>query len=211
MKVLSNQSESNYHINQDYFKVWSHDMAYIFGLWFADGYIYGGQMFDITVKAKDKYILKRIAERLNYSRSLYDEVNRQVARINFSCPVIYNDLLILNGGTEQKNKFPDIPDVYMHDFIRGYFDGSGSKISLVRNKRINCTFEGRSKQFREKLLEILKTEAGVTSGSFDQINRVLKFGTRDTIKIGKYLYRDNPELFLLRKKKKFNISKQEEI
>jgi hypothetical protein len=51
-------------------------MAYILGLWFADGCIYGGKMFDITLHAKDKYILKRIAEELNYEGSLYDYVDR---------------------------------------------------------------------------------------------------------------------------------------
>jgi hypothetical protein len=33
-------------------------MAYILGLWFADGCIYGGRLFDITLHHRDKYILK---------------------------------------------------------------------------------------------------------------------------------------------------------
>jgi len=36
-------------------------MAYTLGLWWADGCIYGGKMFDITLHRKDKYILKKIA------------------------------------------------------------------------------------------------------------------------------------------------------
>ena len=67
-------------------------MAYILGLWFADGCIYRGQMFDITLHAKDKYILKRVAEELGYEGNLYDYVDRQAARLNFSCVVIYNDM-----------------------------------------------------------------------------------------------------------------------
>ena len=51
-------------------------MAYILGLWFADGCIYGGKMFDITLHKKDKYILKRIAEELKYEGNLYDYVDR---------------------------------------------------------------------------------------------------------------------------------------
>jgi len=69
IKRLSDEEKSiqqslnarKYHINQDYFKNWSRNMAYIFGLWCAVGCIYGGKMFDITLHNKDKYILKRVA------------------------------------------------------------------------------------------------------------------------------------------------------
>ena len=95
-KIQSNNARK-YHINQDYFKSWSHNMAYILGLWFADGCIYGGKMFDITLHNKDKYILKKVAEELSYEGQLYDYVDRQAARINFSCVVIYNDIINLGG------------------------------------------------------------------------------------------------------------------
>jgi hypothetical protein len=51
-------------------------MAYVLGLWFADGCIYGGKMFDITLHAKDKYILKQISKELEYEGKLYDCVDR---------------------------------------------------------------------------------------------------------------------------------------
>ena len=37
---IGNQNGRKYHINQDYFKIWSRNMAYIFGFWCADGCIY---------------------------------------------------------------------------------------------------------------------------------------------------------------------------
>jgi len=51
-------------------------MAYILGLWWADGCIYGGKMFDITLHNRDKYILKKVAEELAYEGHLYDYVDR---------------------------------------------------------------------------------------------------------------------------------------
>nr|DAN97189.1 MAG TPA: RRNA intron-encoded endonuclease [Caudoviricetes sp.] len=39
-------------------------MAYVLGFWFADGCIYRGRIFDITLHKKDKYILKKIADEL---------------------------------------------------------------------------------------------------------------------------------------------------
>ena len=202
-KIQSNNARK-YHINQDYFKSWSHNMAYVLGLWFADGCIYGGKMFDITLHNKDKYILKKVAEELSYEDQLYDYVDRQAARINFSCVVIYNDIINL-GGKENKSldmDFPNIPKEYLSDFIRGFFDGDGCVMRL-KGGRINSTFTSGSKKFLDNLHQILKEEAGVEGGSYDPSCVSLKFGKKDSIKIGNYMYKNDPELFLLRKQQKF--------
>ena len=73
----------------------------------------------------------------------------------------------------------------------------------LKGGRINSTFTSGSKEFLDQLLVILKTEAGVEGGSYDISSKSLRFGKRDSIKIGKYIYRNNPELFLIRKQKKF--------
>lgn len=203
---IQSQNARKYHINQDFFKIWSRDMAYVLGLWFADGCIYGGKMFDITLHQKDKYIIKKIAELLGYEGPLYDYVDRQAARLNFSCVVIYKDIVNL-GGSERKSltvKFPYIPEEYLADFIRGYFDGDGS-VYNVKGGRINTAFTCGSKDFLDVLLSILKEKAGVVGGSYDPSSLSLRFGNKDSLKIGNYIYKDNPELFLLRKRDKFNI------
>lgn len=201
---IQSQNARKYHINQDYFKTWSHNMAYILGFWFADGCIYGGKIFDITLHSKDKYILKKIAEELCYDGNIQDYVDRQAARINFSCVVIYNDIVAL-GGTEQKSNtidFPEIPKEYLPDFIRGYFDGDGC-IMRLKGHRINSTFTSGSKKFLDKLLDILQKEAGIEGGSYDPSSKSIRFGKRDSLRLGEYMYKNDPELFLLRKKLKF--------
>lgn len=55
------------------------------------------------------------------------------------------------------------------------------------------------------MLKILKEEAGILQGSIDLKNHKLVFGNKDSIKLGEYIYKNNPELFLLRKKQKFNL------
>lgn len=204
LSIIQSANARKYHINQDYFKTWSHNMAYVFGLWFADGCIYSGRMFDITLHAKDKYILKQIAKELDYEGNLYDYVDRQAVRINFSCVVIYNDIVAL-GGKENKSldiTFPCIPKEYLPDFIRGYFDGDGCIMNL-KGGRINSAFTSGSKVFLDNLLKILKEEVGIEGGSYDASCSSIKFGKRDTIRLGQYMYKNNPELFLLRKKNKF--------
>lgn len=202
--IQQSENARKWHINQDYFKTWSRNMAYILGLWFADGCIYRGKMFDITLHSKDKYILKQIAKELDYEGELYDYVDRQAARLNFSCVVIYKDIVSL-GGKECKSEdieFPKIPKEYLSDFIRGYFDGDGS-IMLLKNNRLNSAFTSGSKKFLDELLQTLKQEVGVEGGSYDSSSLSLRFGKRDTIRIGEYMYKNDPELFLLRKKQKF--------
>ncbi len=180
-------------------------MAYMLGFWFADGCIYKGRLFDITVHKKDKYIIKQFAKELNYKGSILDYVDRQAVRLNFSCAVIYNDIVAL-GGTERKDltiQFPNVPDKYLNDFIRGYFDGNGSAV-LIKNCRLNTSFYCRNKDFLMSLWKILKDKAGVLGGSYNQNNSSLTFGKRDSILIGQFMYKNNPELFLERKHKKFN-------
>lgn len=204
--LIQSQNSRKYNINQDYFKTWSRNMAYILGFWFADGCIYRGRMFDITIHKKDKYILKQIANELKYEGNLYDYVDRQASRLNFSCVTIYNDIVSL-GGKENKSldiNFPEVPTEYLPDFIRGYFDGDGS-ICLIKNKRINTSFCSGSINFLNQLWDILKKEAGITGGSINLNNSSLVFGKRDSIKLGKYMYKDNPELFLSRKREKFDL------
>lgn len=199
---LQSRRARRYNINEDYFKTWTRNMAYMLGFWFADGCIYRGQMFDITVHKKDRYILKKFAEELQFQGHLYDYVDRQASRIDFSCKVIYNDIVAL-GGKECKSidiEFPDVPKEYLSDFIRGYFDGDGCAC-LCKGKRLRTSFASGSPQFLSTLHQILKEEAGVIGGC--QSKWALSFGKRDSILLGKYLYRNNPELFLKRKRDKF--------
>ena len=201
---IQSENARKYNINQDYFKTWSHNMAYILGFWYADGCIYGGKMFDITLHKKDKYIIKKIAQELDYQGPILDYVDRQACRINFSCKVIYNDLIAL-GGTERKSKtlqFPNIPIEFLPDFIRGYFDGDGS-VYNVKGKRINTNFACGSNKFLQSLLQLLKKEAEIEGGSISIANQSLTFGKKDSIKLGNYIYQNNPELYLLRKYEKF--------
>lgn len=205
-EVSQKQSKNarKYRINENYFKTWTSNMAYMLGFWFADGCIYRERMFDITVHSKDKYILKKFAEELEYEGNIQDYVDRQAYRLNFSCITIYNDIIAL-GGKECKSTditFPKIPKQYLSDFIRGYFDGDGCAMR-IKGGRLNTAFTCGSENFINSLWKVLKEEAGIEGGSYDKSCYTLKFGNKDSIKIGEYIYKNNPELFLQRKYNKF--------
>ena len=97
-----------YTVNHDFFKVWSHDMAYILGLWWADGCIMSGTQFDITLHKNDQYLLEQISSKMKSNYPLYH--NRNCRRFTITSQEIYNDIKKL-GGMERKSLkicFPDI-------------------------------------------------------------------------------------------------------
>ena len=207
--LIQSKNSRKHKINQDYFKKWTHNMSYTLGLWWADGCICRGKMFDITLHRKDKYILKKIAEDMQYEGKVEDRSDGiQASRINFSCVKMYRDIVNL-GGTERKSltaKFPtSIPNQFMADFIRGYFDGDGS-VWNVKGGRINSEFCSGSKEFLEDLLLKLKENTPIKGGSIHLCNNScyeLVFGKRDSIFLSKYMYQNKGQFYLLRKYKKF--------
>lgn len=177
---------------QDYFKTYSSNMFYVLGLWWAKGSLSEENTFDITLPAKDKFLLKQISKQLG--------APIQGQKISFCNAVIYNDIRAL-GGTN-KDFFPNVPNEYLPDFIRGYFDGNGC-ITKIKGDRLNVTFNCVSKNFLSYLLLVLKNQTDIIGGSSDIKSLALHFGKRDTVTLGKYMYKNNPELFLERKKNKF--------
>ena len=205
-------ANQRWRVKYNYFAKWSANMAYVLGFWFANGCIYRSRMFDITVPVTDKSILEKIAEELKYPCELYDEVDRQFARINFSCEAIFRDIVALVGKECKSTeiKFPQVPEEYLPDFIRGYFDGNGS-VMISKNNKLGCAFTSGSKQFLTELLKILHSKAYAFGGTYDAATCSLIFTGEDSKNIGIYMYKNNPQLFLLRKQKKFEIFIKEEI
>lgn len=151
--------------NKDYFKHWSKNMAYVFGLWCADGNICmtsGGYYFSITLKQSDKYLLENILQDMNSEHKIYEKSDGS-CKICFSSKDFYNDLLTL-GGKEKKSlvlEFPNIPEEYINHFIRGYFDGDGS-INKNHTGYLIGTYE-----FCNSIKEILQSQ-GIEISSIRQ-------------------------------------------
>lgn len=123
-------------INHNYFKIWSKNMAYIFGLWCADGNIgtqSNGYQFSIKLHKNDRYLLQQILDEMQSEHIIYDKKDN-CCEIIIGSKTIYYDIISL-GGKEQKSldlKFPNVPKEFLFDFIRGYFDGDGSVIKTYR-------------------------------------------------------------------------------
>ena len=157
----SGLANKKYNINTDFFKTWSHDMAYIFGFWFADGCISNGG-FSISQHKNDKYILEKILKIMGSNHPIYKNKNN-VLYFCIKSKEIVKDIRLL-GGIERKSlnvKFPIIPKEYLSDFIRGYFDGDGCVYFMKNRKGYLSNFATGSEKFAYGLLKAIKENANI--------------------------------------------------
>ena len=209
--------------NEDFFKKWSPEMAYVLGFFAADGNMIKnkrGAHF-IEFQSTDKEILNKIKKCLKSNLAIgeYQPKNKNHSkryRLQIGSKEIFNDLsrLEMTPNKSLTLKLPKIPDKYFNHFTRGYFDGDGNvTISTYkranRNNRKSITilsgFTSGSEKILEKLHVKLKKLAKILGGTkYYNIWHRLYFSVNDSLRLYKFLYKNlNENLYLSRKKKIF--------
>ncbi|MBD3330342.1 hypothetical protein GF354_02315 [Candidatus Peregrinibacteria bacterium] len=210
---------------QRFFKIWSSKMAYVLGFFAADGSMYvnprGGKY--ISFYSNDREIIEKIKHCLSAKHKIG---KRKVSKIssNFRYTLqigskqVYSDLIKL-GLTSNKSttlEFPKIPDEYLRDFVRGYFDGDGN--ILFKNyyrkdrKKFKYYFATKficgSKIFLGCLREYLIWYANLSPGSLFVGERcfVLSFAMKDSKRLCEFMYEGVKNGLYL--KRKYLIYKQ---
>ncbi len=210
-------------VNKDFFKKWSHDMAYILGFFFADGSYdinsRGGQYFSFQITDQKLLVAIRKAISSNHKISIRgprtSRENTQY-RLQVGSKEMCVDLVRL-GVSHDKSKtmcFPRVPSKYLSSFIRGYFDGDGNvwcgHIHTNRNKSnlsILTAFTSCSHNFLEGL-HVNCQKLGVRGGSLFKRGAAyrLQYSAKDSIILYHVMY-DNvctsDDLILHRKKTVF--------
>jgi len=205
-----------YGVNQNYFKEWTHNMAYILGLWWADGGT-DGRSFIISLHKKDIDLLKEILKEMNSNHPLTTRFNCMNIKIN--SVVIVRDVINLGGKLKKSLDigFPFVPEKYMPDFIRGCFDGDGSIYYDTNGKSYRSSFCGGSREFMLELQKIMQNSIpGFTCrfvkitqkmGTFvcgnalkkDSIRYYLYMGVNNTRRLREYMYYSDNVLKMDRK------------
>jgi intein-encoded DNA endonuclease-like protein len=207
--------------NENFFKKWTPEMAYILGFFTADGNMIKNKRgaYFISLEITDKEILESIRDTIGSNHRIGVRKKKfpwkDAYRLQIGSKIMFNDLLKL-GLTPNKSKtidLPIVPDKHFSDFVRGYFDGDGcvTICHYVRRDRNNkkCEkilsgFISGSKNFLESLHLKLKTFANITGGCFyENKGYRLSFSSEDTRKLYNFMYNDKNGLFLIRKKEKF--------
>lgn len=136
-------SNRKYFVNEEYFYNDSSDVWYLAGFIAADGNIakYSNSL-DIQLAQKDVNLLQVIKEKLNYTgevKIFTTQHGDDKCRLTITNKKLIQSLERFNI-TRNKTftyKMPQIPNEYIGDFLRGYFDGdgwvnkNGNQISIV--------------------------------------------------------------------------------
>ena len=195
-------------------------MAYILGLWFADGYI-SKNMFGVTLNKKDEYLLKLILKKMKSNHRIYH--NKNVLFFQICSNKIVNDILE-KGGKYRKSldcKFPIVPQKYLPDFIRGLWDGDGSVFPLKYRNGYSSNFISGSKGFVVDMHRILKQNIKNFNGRYrerivkkrtqllgkspakDSIYYLIELSANDTRRLRDFMYNGLSDLKMNRKHKRF--------
>ncbi|SEM16493.1 LAGLIDADG-like domain-containing protein [Mesobacillus persicus] len=191
-------------VNENFFKVWTHDMAWVLGLFVTDGTV-NKHIHSISFAQKDERILKLIA---NYMEADYI--------LGATGPTCKTPTLIINSKEIKKdleklgitaNKsltlpFPDVPEELLPAFVRGVIDGDGwvQKTGYVMNITTG------SKLFSEGLLSIfqrwgLRSEITSTISTAGRpIYRVWVKGKSHLPKLAMIIYNNANDNFISYKK-----------
>jgi len=188
----------------EFFRVWSAEMAYILGYWWADGCMrvktHGAHEIEIASNDLDHLLAMAKVIGGNFSLRQVNLVSETRA-ITFCSKEMYQDLLIL-GGTPRKSRtigFPSIPIDLLPHFVRGVIDGDGT-LAWNGDRPILQIYSG-SQQFLYDLVAAVETQTGIPAPNVtaNRDNWYVKWSTVRAKCLSVWLYVDNPGLMLDRK------------
>ena len=217
------KAQKKYNHNEEAFsKIDNEEAAYWLGFLYADGHVICESKHNgvcLTIQYRDIEHLCKFRDFISPSSPVktIDRVLHgrlfQYCRLDVFSSKISKDLVTL-GCVSRKSAiltFPSnkqVPQKWLHHFIRGYFDGDGCVTTMYDNNLINVSFIG-TKKFLTGLIKILKDQS-LTFGSVkitsenntDKVYRLSKGGAVVVKSIFDYLY-NNASVYLTRKKSKF--------
>lgn len=192
-------------------------MAYILGYIVADGCIINKDQKRapiINITSKDIKHLYRLKKSLNSEHKISKKHNggsNHAFQLQFRNRFLATDLMNLGIFPRKTHNLSPlkIPDKYFPDFFRGFFDGDGSVyIYKVNNiPQIKSSIVSVSLSFISDLNRKLCKHIGIAEKAihkFTQKGKMIRFNVDyyidDSERLYKFLYNNNPVLFLPRKK-----------
>lgn len=213
------QKVKKHPVNSIFFKKWTPNMAYVLGFIAADGNIcHSGRVHAIQIACDDEDVIVKIKKVLSYQDPIYRKF-RKNGKTSYSLricdPIIFHDLQKLNI-TERKSLTlipPKIPKSLTRHFLRGYFDGDGSvslrKANFPSRLVVNIyTASEKMALFLHNTLSQLskgsyKGRVGVTLGNQKTVYYAVRLGTKTSIQLFRFMYKDSENLYMERKHQKF--------
>jgi len=201
-----------YSIKENYFQKWSPNMAYILGMWWADGCLESKYRASITLHKNDENLLNQIRSEMGIDKPFYFIKN--TLKLDMASIKLTKDIIDI-GGKFRKSKnmgMPkNLPEDLAKDFIRGLFDGDGSVWKTKTRNHLEYLGEITSgdKIFLINIDELLKQkisdlktymiEKRCIKRNKKCLNYGLRFSCNNLRKVRDFMYKDNPDLKMTRK------------
>lgn len=210
-----------YTANENFFKSFSREMAYILGFIFADGNVSWNEKesrwsLTITQSRKDFEHLERIRRILKANRPLYYSPKTKAYRLIVASKKLCRDLIEL-GVVPRKSltvDFPKIPENFLNDFVRGIIDGDGSVFYFDRKRSpyLAIRIYSGSKKFLVRMEQIIRKKLGISSKVRNIHGNTygLQYTCNQARILARWIYTDT-DLFLKRKFKNYDICIQKEV
>lgn len=209
--LLDNSNRRTYYINEDFFKTWTPESAWLFGWAIGDGGYTNPLRLVFDLAIVDREVLEKFKDVIcsehpinDYERWINDKQKYYYgSRIFFNSKKLVADLKELT--------LYDVPKCYFSDFIRGFFEAEGTvvwakNVNLIRRGRIASNISGIDIDtlvfIRWCLHEFGIVEGGGLHKKRNNVH-ILNFGKYDSISLYHYMYDDCGNMFLKRKKEKF--------
>jgi len=205
VELKSRGRPTRYKIDEDFFKRWSPDMAYVLGLVITDGTINGNQ---VVLAQKERQILEKVVRAMGSDYPVRERSNGEgnIYTLTISRKTIVEDLRKL-GVDERKSliiRMPKIPEQYLGHFLRGVIDGDG----WVHEKGYTMCVTTGSQTFAEELEGLFSANGYRTRATEQQTVNTVAYrawvsGKGDIKRLGRWLYEDCGELYIPRKRERF--------
>lgn len=212
---MSKKGIKHYKTNQDFFKVWSSEMAYVLGWIASDGCIqYVPKVrYGIRFELGEKEPLEMIKEIMDLEIPIHKRKDDDQYSLYIRGKQITKDVInlgIMPNKTFKLNPL-DIPIEFFRDFVRGYFDGDGCAMITEfskRSKSLYTRMTSGSKPFLQWIGNTLKEEVGIIPKIYTEHDKyhTLQYASKESMALYYYLYKD-AKYFLSRKKEIFEQAK----
>lgn len=199
-------------IDENFFTSWSPEMAYVLGLIITDGCI--SKTGVISLSMNDRELLEKVKKVMGSEHNITPSKHQKgLYYFHFAREKLVEDLYKF-GIFPRKSltvKFPDVPQAFLANFIRGVFDGDGSVFFDKRSQKfpLRSKFVSGSKNFIEGLEKNLIFLGMPKRTIYRQKTKNARsymfiFAHRDSLKLFDILYKNAQNgLFLERKYKRF--------
>ena len=188
-------------LQEDYFsQINSPEKAYLLGYLFADGNIYNNQL-TLEIQYRDIEIIYLLQKELHSSNTIsYRKRNNiETCSCRICSEQIRKDLEkygIVPDKTHKTKHLPEIPQIFLRDFLRGLLDGDGwitkDKLGYYHIGFVN-NYASICQDFQDKCNSLIehKTKAKITNKG-NSSGYVAQFQSKESVKqLATVLYKDS--------------------